>query len=104
MWRVVFIATVAALVAAGATPAHAASDSRRTGRLLVKLRADQRGWSPVAASVATRAGARRTALDVPQIRLLTVRPRGGDTLAALRRRLLADPRVARVEHEGWARP
>ena len=96
--------TVAALAVAGATPGVAGADSSLTGRLLVKLRAHGASWSALTTSVATRAGARRSGRDVPQISLLTVRPRRGDTLRALRARLLSDPRVVRVETETRARP
>jgi hypothetical protein len=75
-----------------------------TGRLLVKLRTHGVSWSALTTSVAARAGARRSGRDVRQIGLLTVRPRRGDTLRALRARLLRDPRVVRVETETRAPP
>jgi subtilisin family serine protease len=104
MRRLLLPITVAALVLAGAAPAAPGADSPRTGRLLVKLRGHGTSAPALAAAVAVRAGARRSGRDVPEIRLLTVRPRRGDTLAALRRRLLRDPRVVRVEAETRARP
>ena len=56
-----------------------------------------------AAALAATAGARPAGFSVPQIRLVTLRPRGGAGLHALAVRLRADPRVARVEVEHRAR-
>src|SRR3954469_22461623 len=76
--------------------AHAATVG--TGRLLVTLK---RGASPVPAvrAVAAAAAARPSGFSVPQIRLVTVAPRPGESLRALARRLRADPRVASVQPE-----
>src|SRR4051812_18741936 len=76
--------------------AHAATGG--TGRLLVTLK---RGASPVPAAraVAAAAAARPSGFSVPQIRLVTVAPRPGESLRALARRLRADPRVASVQPE-----
>jgi subtilisin family serine protease len=69
-----------------------------TGRLLVTL-------NPSAAphtaghAVAAAAGARRSGFSVPQIRLVTVAPRPGESQRALAARLRTDPRVASVEPE-----
>ncbi|HEV2999259.1 MAG TPA: S8 family serine peptidase [Solirubrobacteraceae bacterium] len=70
-----------------------------TGRLLVSL-------APAAASdaVVARAAGRVSGVRVPQIGLVAVRPRGGESLAALRRRLAADPRVRAVAVERRAVP
>jgi serine protease len=104
MRRLVLPITVAALVVAGAAPDLAGAHASLTGRLLVKLRAHGASWAALTTSVSARAGARRSGRDVPQISLLTVRPPRGDTLTALRQRLLRDPRVVRVERETRARP
>lgn len=52
-----------------------------------------------ASAVVAGAGARRSGHSVPQIGLVTVRPRPGETLARLRERLRADPRVRSVQAE-----
>ena len=104
MRRMLLPIAVAAVAITGAAPAVAGAESSLTGRLLVKLRAHGTSWPALTASVATRAGARRSGRDVRQISLLTVRPRRGDTLRALRARLLRDPRVVRVETETRSRP
>jgi subtilisin family serine protease len=57
-----------------------------------------------AAALAATAGARPAGFSVPQLRLVTLRPRTGAGLHALAVRLRADPRVARVEVEHRARP
>jgi subtilisin family serine protease len=80
----------------------ARADAPATGRLLVTLRP---GTAPHArTAVAASAGARPAGFSVPQIRLVTVRPRRGDSPRALAARLRADPRVARVQVEHRARP
>jgi serine protease len=85
-----------------APAAHARAPE--TGRLLVTLApgAAPRGRATAAALAAT-AGARPAGFSVPQIRLVTLRPRRGAGLHALAVRLRADPRVARVEVEHRAR-
>ena len=50
-------------------------------------------------SFTASSAARRSGFSAPQIGLVTVRPRAGETLAALAARLRADPRVASVERE-----
>jgi subtilisin family serine protease len=57
-----------------------------------------------AAALAATAGARPAGFSVPQLRLVTLRPRRGAGLHALAVRLRADPRVARVQVEHRARP
>lgn len=94
-------ALLAALVA-GLTPAAAHAASTPTGRLLVLL--DRPGDGRAAAAATAKAviasvGARRSGHSAPQIGLVTVRPRAGETLAALAARLRADPRVHAVEPE-----
>jgi serine protease len=81
-----------------ATPAAGAAD---TGRLLVSLRPDATGRAHAAAATAViaRAGARRAAPSVPQIGLVVVRPRAGESLHALAVRLRHDPRVRAVDAE-----
>jgi serine protease len=57
-----------------------------------------------AAAVAATAAARPAGYSVPQIRLVTLRPRPGRSLRALAARLRADRRVALVQVEHRARP
>jgi subtilisin family serine protease len=90
---------VAALVA---IPAGSASGAQVTGRLLVTLHPSAAAPTARAAAfdaVAASAGARRAGFSVPKLRLVTVRPRRGESLSALARRLRLDPRVASVERE-----
>jgi serine protease len=93
-----------------AIPASArAAGPAETGRLLVTLRSDaaKRPGAHAAAgrAVAAAAGARTTGFSAPQIRLVTLGPRPGESLEALARRLRADPRVQSVaaEHRGTLR-
>lgn len=94
-----------AVLAAGllpAAPAVAAGHAPATGRLLVLLDAptgDARASAARARAVISSAGARRSGHSAPQIGLVTVRPRAGESPAALAERLRADPRVASVELE-----
>ena len=69
--------------------------SERTGRLLVSL-------APSSPPVAF--GAARTDLRVPEIGLVALRPRAGESLASLRARLRRDPRVRAVDVERRAVP
>jgi subtilisin family serine protease len=69
-----------------------------TGRLLVTLKPGA-APQPAARAVAAAAGARPSGFSVPQIRLVTVAPRRGESLGALAARLRADPRVAAVAPE-----
>ncbi len=81
-----------------APAAHA--QAPQTGRLLVTLAPGAAPGARVsAAALAAKAGARPAGFSVPQIRLITVRPRHGSGLHALAVRLRADRRVARVEVE-----
>ena len=94
-------ALVLCLALAGPASAHAATPAR-TGRLLVTLtpEAAARPRGPAAGrAVAAAAGARTSGFSVPQIRLVTVGPRPGESLRALARRLRADPRVQSVVPE-----
>jgi serine protease len=85
------------LMAAGADAAPAAT----TGRLLVSLEreASPRAHASAATAVVARAGARRSGRSVPQIGLVVVRPRPGESHRALAARLRADPRVRAVDVE-----
>lgn len=97
------IAPLAALLAVLAAAVPAAGAPSRTGRLLVLLERPQPGRATAAATlraVVASAGARPSGPTVPQIGLVTVRPRPGETLPALARRLRADPRVDSVAPEG----
>jgi len=94
-----------ALILGLVLPAHAhAAVPDGTGRLLVTLKpAAATGHAAARAAavhaVASAAGARPSGFSVPQIRLVTVSPRPGESLHALAARLRADPRVASVVAE-----
>jgi serine protease len=88
---------VALILLAGALAAPASAERPGTGRLLVLADTHARA-SRLHAAVAS-AGARRTGPDVPQIGLITVRPRRGETVAAAARRLGAAPGVAAAQPE-----
>jgi serine protease len=100
--RLLSLATVGLALAPAA---HAQAQPPQTGRLLVTVAP---GTSPrarvTAAALAATVDARQAGFSVPQIRLITLRPRGRAGLHALAVRLRADPRVARVEVEHRARP
>jgi subtilisin family serine protease len=90
-----------------AIPAGSAAAAQTTGRLLVTLHRSAASSGARAAAfdaVAASAGAERAGFSVPKLRLVTVRPRRGESLSALARRLRLDPRVARVERETRAEP
>ncbi len=92
MRRLLALAVVVPIV----LPAAAwARPSTTTGSLVVTLRAP---------ATAAQLGARPGGYRVPQIGLVTVRPRAGAGSAALARRLRADPRVVTVERERRAHP
>lgn len=95
------LALLAAL-AALAAPAAASAATHPTGRLLVLLDrpAGDRASAAAAQAVVASNGARRGGHSVPQIGLVTVRPRAGESLRALAQRLRGDPRVASVQPEG----
>jgi serine protease len=93
------------LLSVGLVLAPAArADAPATGRLLVTLRpgAEHRARAS-AAALAAADDARPAGFSVPQIRLVTLRPRPGRSERALAARLRADGRVARVEVEHRAR-
>jgi serine protease len=81
-----------------ATPAAGAAG---TGRLLVSLKPDASGRAQAAAATAViaRVDARQAGRSVPQIGLVVVRPRPGESLHALAARLRSDPRVRAVSAE-----
>jgi subtilisin family serine protease len=92
--------TVAALIllaGAVAAPAAAEQPAPATGRVLV-LAAPGSAGRDVRAAVAPRSG-RRAGPQIPQIGLVAVRPRRGETLAAAVRRLGAAPGVATAQPE-----
>jgi len=93
---------VAALGLALAPGADAATPTA-TGRLLVLLDRPASTTATASAAAARAVVASADALpsghSVPQIGLVTVRPRAGESLRALAARLRADPRVASVEPE-----
>ena len=100
MRRAVLLFTLGLVVAPSA---HASTPA--TGRLLVTLKPGAEHRAPVTAvALAASADARPAGYSVPQIRLVTLRPRPGSGGArALVARLRADPRIARVQVEHRAR-
>ena len=80
-------------------PATAAATPDGTGRLLVTLKPGADTRAPARAAIARAAAARPSGFSVPQIRLVTVAPRPGESLRALAARLRADRRVASVVPE-----
>lgn len=101
MRRAVLVLLALALVAAP-SPAEA----KPTGRLLVSVEGPTTRQAQAAAAQAIIAGAaaRATARNVPQVGLVTVEPRPGETVRALAARLRADPRVRAVDRERQAAP
>src|SRR3954447_6239747 len=94
MRRVLLVIAVGLLLLPSAADAATADG---TGRLLVTLK---RGAVAAAGhAVAAAAAARPSGFSVPQIRLVTVAPRPGESLRMLATRLRADPRVASVAPE-----
>src|SRR3954453_17497509 len=94
MRRVLLVLCVGLLVPSAA---HAAT-ADGTGRLLVTLKPG--AIAPGGGhAVAAAAAARPSGFSVPQIRLVTVAPRPGESLRALAARLRSDSRVASVEPE-----
>src|SRR5258705_11514314 len=90
-----------------AIPAGSASAAETTGRLLVTLH--RSAGSPAARAapfdaVAASAGAFRAGFSVPQLRLVTVRPRRGASLSALARRPRPEPPLARLGPANPAQP
>jgi serine protease len=94
---------IAAIVFA-ATLAPSAHAATPTGRLLVLTRAPAHGGAAVAHTAAVKAfaarvGARLAGSQVPQIGLVSVRARPGESLHALAQRLRRDPLVSSVSVE-----
>ena len=101
--RLLSLATAGLALALAAPAAHA--QAPQTGRLLVTVAPGSAPRARVtAAALAATAGARPAGFSVPQIRLVTLRPRGRAGLHALATRLREDARVERVEVEHRARP
>ncbi len=88
---------VAPVLLALALALPATADASATGRLLVSI--EPHAGEGAASGVLARTGARATGRDVPQVGLLTVRPREGESRAALARRLRADRAVRSVTPE-----
>lgn len=101
MRRARIVATAAALLALPAAPAPAQE------RLVVLLDQDRAGAPRAQAAAVTafaaRTGVRPAGPRAPQIGLVTVSPRAGETTAQAARRLRADPAVASVQREGRMR-
>src|SRR3954469_9422957 len=95
MRRVLLVLSVGLLVPSSA---HAAM-ADGTGRLLVTLKRGTAAAPAAGHAVAAAAAARPSGFSVPEIRLVTVAPRPGESLRALAPRLRADPRVASVAPE-----
>lgn len=87
------------ILLAGACAAPARAEQPATGRLLVLTDSHARAPGAVARAAVAATGVRRGAVDVPQIGLVAVRPRRGETLARTARRLAAQPGVVAVEPE-----
>jgi serine protease len=87
----VLVSTAVLVPAAGA---HASG----TGRILVTLEPHAAGTASAASAIAS-AAARPDGPSVPALRLLTVRPRAGTSMAATLRALRADPRVRSATRE-----
>jgi serine protease len=85
-------ALLAVLASSAALLAPAGAHAATTGRVLVTL-APQAAGTASAASAAASAAARPDGPSVPALRLVTVRPRQGTSVAATLRALRADPRV-----------
>jgi subtilisin family serine protease len=94
---------LAALIALAPGTALAQDAGTVPGRALVLLKRDAAVRASASAVVA-RHGLRRTRPDVPEVGVMSVRVPPGTTLAALRRKLERDPRVAAVEPEAQHRP
>jgi serine protease len=94
---------VAALAALAALAGPAGAEAARTGRALVLLDRPAPGATAAArlqaSAVIARHGLRRAGPAVPEVGVLTVRPRPGETVAALAARLERDPRIVAVEAE-----
>ncbi|MDW5594165.1 S8 family serine peptidase [Conexibacter stalactiti] len=86
-----------ALAAPTAHATDAPAQRPATGRLLVL--ADRPSDDGAARAAVAAAGARRSGPAVPQIGLVTVRPRRGETVAQAARRLSAAPGVAAAQPE-----
>lgn len=88
-------------------PASASASATETGRLLVSLRAAPDGATTTATAaraVAARAGGLPAGRVVPQVGLVTVRPRADQSPRALAARLRRDPAVRAVDLETRATP
>lgn len=95
------------LLATAGLPAGAAHAAPATGRLLVTLEPSSAGGAlgrAAASRLTSRTGARFAGVDVPQLRLLAVRPAPGSSLRAARAALAAQPGVASVAVEHRATP
>jgi serine protease len=89
---------VASAVLLASVPARASAEL--TGRVLVSLeRGDKPAQAAAARAVAARVGARRSGPATPQIGLVPVEPRPGETIWQLAERLRADPGVRAVSIE-----
>jgi subtilisin family serine protease len=98
------LALLLSLAAAAVTLAPAAARAELTGRLLVSLErpSDKPAQAAAARAVAARTNARRAGPATPQIGLVPVKPRPGETVWQLAERLRADPSVRAVTAESTA--
>src|SRR5262245_37582425 len=84
----------------------ASAAAQPTGRLLVSLEpaADGRAQSAATARATIARHGADVQESVPQVGLVAVAPHPGESLAALRRRLAADPHVRAISAEHRAEP
>jgi len=98
---------VALLSMAVSLAAPAGAGAEPTGRLLVSLHepaGETRAVAATARAVAARTGARRAGPGIPRLRIATVAPAPGESVAELARRLRRDPAVRAVDVEHRATP
>ncbi len=84
--------------------APSAPAAERTGRLVVRLTPDDARSQDRASAVVARAGGRLARGRVPELGLVTVRPRGNRSLNQLEHALSGAPGVLRVEREHRGEP
>lgn len=95
------LAALLTVVCAAPASASAATDRPLTGRVLVSMEPTPAGTAQAASTAAAIDGADAEVSGpvVPQIGLVTVSPRDGETTAELASRLRRDPRVRSVQRE-----
>jgi subtilisin family serine protease len=96
-------ALLAALASSASLLGPAGAQAATTGRILVTFAPHAAGTASAASAVAS-AAARPDGPRVPALRLVTVRPRAGTSMAATLRALRADPRVRSATPERQLAP